>query len=76
MAKKHYRLNFADGRTVERKSDRDYTHGWTLTFVNSNGAEHTQTGFSGSRELAEKSASLHSSCTLIRREIVHAMRLT
>jgi ribosomal protein S11 len=54
MAKKiKYTATLSDGTILTRSSERPYTHAWAIIW---DGKELGCTGFSGSRELAEKAA--------------------
>jgi hypothetical protein len=54
MAKKtKYTATLADGTILTRSTERTYTHAWAIIW---DGKELGCTGFSGTRELAEKAA--------------------
>ena len=53
-----YTATFADGTTIQRKSDRFYSHAWRLTFTSNLGTQIVWTGFASSAERAAKAAAL------------------
>jgi hypothetical protein len=61
MAMHIYQATFANGETVTRNFARKLTHAYRIEYVvaaNASGTPAVKTGFSGTRELAEKAAKL------------------
>ena len=54
MAKKKYIGRFLFDLPVTRESDANYTHAWLIRWIDSDGKVVLHTGFSTSRDLAEK----------------------
>jgi hypothetical protein len=54
MARKfYYEARFSDGSVITRATERVYTHAYKVTYATQSG-QRTMSGFSGSKELAEK----------------------
>jgi hypothetical protein len=51
-----YTATFADGTSITRSTKREYAVAWRATWTSLDGSACTETGFSASAALAEKSA--------------------
>jgi hypothetical protein len=67
-AKRRFTATFSDGRTITRKTDRNYTHAWRVHYAGFNGLAEA-IGFSGSRLLAERALASWTNPTVTAREI-------
>ena len=71
-----YHAQFSNGRSLTRRSERDYSHAWLLVWNDAGGRQHEKHGFSGNAQLAQKQLSLTPAPgrTLVHAEVVQAVR--
>ena len=53
-----YTATFEDGVTITRKTKREYAFAWRANYISLDGHNVTETGFSATKELAEKASNV------------------